>query len=272
MSAMLILRLVLGVAIGYALLAFLAWLLQERLAFPARRAAVPEPARLGLAGERITLTLATGTSLIGWYLPPVVPAASFPGLLWFYGNGENLGTIWPIIRDFRPPHAALLVVDYPGYGASGGRTTEAGIYAAGTAAYHALAARPGVDPTRVYVYGRSLGTVIATHVAATERTAGLVLESPFTSAADMARRHYRFVPSGLLRLRLDNLSTIRRVRCPVLVFHGTADRLVPLDLGRQVAAAAPGPVELVLIQEAGHNDTYARGGTAYKRKLAEFVA
>ncbi|HTR20814.1 MAG TPA: alpha/beta hydrolase [Gemmatimonadales bacterium] len=272
MSGMLILRLILGGAIGYAVIAFLAWLLQERLAFPGWRAAVPDPVGLGLPGERITLTLADGTSLIGWYLSPLVPAASFPGLLWFYGNGENLGTIWPIIRDFRPPLAAVLVVDYPGYGASGGRTTEAGVHAAGAAAYQALTARPGVDPARLYVYGRSLGTVIATQVAATQRTAGLILESPFTSARDMARRHYAFFPSRLLRLRLDNLATIRRVHCPVLVFHGTADGLVPPEMGRRVAAAAPGPVELVLIEGAGHNDTYALGGTPYKRKLAEFVA
>lgn len=271
MPGILMLRLVLGVAIGYVVVAFLAWLFQDRIAFPGRRTPVPDPADLGLQGERLTLTLPDGTALIGWYLPPVVPAASVPGLLWFYGNGENLGTIWPVIRDFRPPHAALVVVDYPGYGASAGRTTEPGIYAAGVAAYQALVARPGVDPARVFAYGRSLGTTVATRVAATYPTAGLVLESPFTTAAAMARRHYAFFPASLLHLRLDNLETIRRVHCRVLVFHGTADHLAPPDFGRLVAAAAPGPVELVLIEGAGHNDTYALGGQAYKRKLAEFV-
>lgn len=271
MSGMLILRLILGAAVGYAVIALLAWALQDRLAFPGWRAAVPDPRALGLAGERLSVELPHGTTLVGWYLPPLVPAAAFPGLLWFYGNGENLGAIWPIIRDFRPQQAAVLVLDYPGYGASGGRTTEGGIYATGDAAYGALAARPGVDPSRIYVYGRSLGTTVATQVAASHKTAGLILESPFTSALDMAKRHYAFFPTRLLRLRLDNRATIQRVRCPVLVFHGTADRIVPLDFGRQVAAAAPGSVELVLIPGAGHNDTYALGGTEYKRKLAEFV-
>ena len=213
-----------------------------------------------------------GTRLAGWYLPPQEsgrgPSA---GLLWFYGNGETIGAIWPIIRDFRPPRAALLVLDYPGYGASGGRTTEAGIYEAGALAYHALASRPGVDRERIYVYGRSLGSAVATRTAADYPTSGLILESPLTSARDMAARSYRIFPRFLVRLQLDNLATIRRVRCPVLVFHGTADRLVPMEMGRRVAAAAPGPAEFVMIEGAGHNETYDVGWRAYRDKLAAFV-
>jgi hypothetical protein len=72
-------------------------------------------------------------------------------------------------------------------------------------------------------------------------------------------------------LKLDNLSTIKRVHCPVLVFHGTADRLVPMDMGRRVAEAAPGPVEFVMIEGAGHNETYDVGGREYREKVARFV-
>ena len=88
----------------------------------------------------------------------------------------------------------------------------------------------------------------------------------------MARLHYRIFPRALLHLQLDNAATIRQVRCPVLVFQGTADRLVPQAMGRAVAGAAVGPAELVLIQGAGHNDTYDVGGTAYRDKVWEFVA
>src|SRR6185503_4583373 len=185
--------------------------------------------------------------------------------------GETIGAIWPVIRDFRPPSAALMVVDYPGYGASGGRTTEAGIYEAGALAYQALVSRSGVDPNRIYVYGRSLGSAVATRTAADQAAAGLILESPFTSARDMAARTYRIFPLFLVRVKLDNLDTIRRVHCPVLVFHGTADMLVPMDMGRRVAEAAPGPKEFVMIEGAGHNETYALGGHAYRDKLWSFV-
>ena len=252
--------LILGLAAVYLTMLLLLWAYQEHLTFPAPRGSLPDPQPLLGAGERIELAMQDGTRLVGWYLPPTVKHGpgrpSWPALLWFYGNGETIGAIWPVLRDFRPPGAALLVVDYPGYGASGGRPGEAGIYEAGALAYEALVSRPGVDPRRIYVYGRSLGSAVATRIAAEHPVAGLILESPFTSARGMAAHLYRIFPLFLVRLRLDNLASVRRVRCPVLVFHGTADRLVPISMGRQVAAAAPGPAEFVMIEGAGHNETY----------------
>jgi len=176
------------------------------------------------------------------------------------------------VREFQPPGTAVLVVDYPGYGGSAGRATEAGMYGAADAAYAALVARPEIDARRIYVYGRSLGTAAATWVAARHPVAGLILESPFTSAAAMARQLYALLPRFIVRLSLDNLGRMRQIHCPVLVFHGDADRLVPTAMGRAVAAAAAGPVELVLIHGAGHNATYDRGGRAYREKIWEFVA
>lgn len=270
------LRLGIGLAAGYLGLVTLAWLFQNRIAFPSPRAPLPDPARIGVPGaERLALTLPDGTALLGLYLPPLgarAVSAPVPALLWFYGNGENVGSIWPIVRDFRPPGVALFIVDYPGYGASGGRATEAAVYAAADVLYETAAARPEVDRRRILVYGRSLGSAVATYTATRHPVAGLILESPFVNAAAMARQHYGIFPRLILRLRLDNLERIARVRCPILVFHGTADRLVPLAMGRQVAAAAGGPVELVLIDGAGHNDTYDLGGRAYRDKLAAFVA
>src|SRR6185503_9855944 len=136
---------------AYLVVAVLLWALQEQITFPAPRGALPDPqAALGY-GERIELIMKDGTRLAGWYLPPEDgegrretaqshadvrrPTPPFAALLWFYGNGETIGAIWPVIRDFRPPNAALLVLDYPGYGASGGRASEAGIYEVGALAY-----------------------------------------------------------------------------------------------------------------------------------------
>ncbi len=277
---MLVLRLAAGLAVGYVVVLVLLWRYQEHLAFPSPRAEVPDPAGVGLPdGERITVLSGDGTRLVGWFLPPrraaatagAIPESPAAGLLWFYGNGETIAAIWPILREFQPPGVALLAVDYPGYGGSGGRAREAALYAAADAAYDALVRRPGVDPGRIYVYGRSLGSAVATHTVAGRGAAGLILESPFTSAREMSRQHYRLFPRFVLRLGLDNLAAIARVRCPVLVFHGTDDRLVPIEMGQRVAAAAPGPVELVAIEGAGHNDTYTVGGRAYRDRLAAFV-
>jgi len=263
---------VLGLVGVYVVLSVVLWALQEKITFPAPRAALPDPLKALGYGEQVELRMRDGTKLMGWYVPPLRrPSPPFAALLWFYGNGETIGAIWPIIRDFRPPNAALLVVDYPGYGASGGRATEAGVYEAADLAYNALVARPEVDRQRIYVYGRSLGSAVATHTASTHEVAGLILESPFTSAHGMAARHYRIFPTFLVRLQLDNVGAIRRVHCPILIFHGTADRLVPITMGREVASAAGGPVEFVMIEGSGHNDTYDMGGKAYRDKLASFV-
>jgi fermentation-respiration switch protein FrsA (DUF1100 family) len=261
-----------GLVTLYVVVVALLWAFQEKLTFPAPRAALPA---LG-SGERVELSMHDGTRLQGWFWAAeggegAAQRRQMPGLLWFYGNGENIAAIWPIIRDFRPTHAALLVLDYPGYGASGGKASEAGMYEAADLAYDALRRRPDVDPKRIYVYGRSLGSAAATYVASGHDIAGLILESPFTSARGMAARHYRFVPRALVRMRLDNLGRMPGIHCPTLIFHGTSDVLVPMQMGQDVAAAAGGPVEVVLIEGAGHNDTYDLGGKSYRDKLAAFV-
>jgi len=272
---MLALRIIVGLGLAYPLLLLLAWLFQDRLAFPAPRASLPDPKRVGVEnGERVELVSGDGTKLLGWYLAPggaLRPSAPFPALLWFYGNGETVAAIWPVVREFQPPGTAVLVLDYPGYGGSGGRATEAALYAAADAAYAALATRPGVDPQRIYVYGRSLGSAVATYTAAHRPVAGLIVESPFTNAAAMAKHHYGLLPRFLLRLSLDNVANVRRVHCPILLFHGDADRLVPTAMGMAVAAAAAGPVEVVLIHGSGHNDTYDIGGRAYRDKMWRFI-
>src|SRR5437867_2399567 len=297
---MLALRIILGLGLGYTLLLLVAWLFQDRLAFPAPRAKLPDPKSVGVTnGERLEIVSSDGTKLVGWFLkpevgevrgglrrtgevdgarsnlpqppPPSRTSPTSPALLWFYGNGETVAAIWPIVREFQPPGTAVLVLDYPGYGGSGGRATEGALYAAADAAYAALRARPDVDPQRIYVYGRSLGSAVATYTAAHHPVAGLILESPFTNAAAMAKYHYGLLPRFLLRLSLDNVANVRRVSCPILLFHGDADRLVPTAMGMAVAAAAAGPVEVVLIHGAGHNDTYDIGGRSYRDKMWQFI-
>src|SRR5437870_10477262 len=106
----LIVRIAVGLVLAYVVLLVLAWLFQERLAFPAPRAPLPDPQRVGVAnGETVEVTMEDGTRLVGWFLkpdrinlrqpPPTSPTS--PGLLWFYGNGETIAAIWPIVREFQ---------------------------------------------------------------------------------------------------------------------------------------------------------------------------
>src|SRR2546426_4430661 len=159
---MLALRIIVGLGLAYTLLLLVAWLFQDRLAFPAPRAKLPDPKRVGVEnGERVELVSGDGTKLVGWYLAPKKPepppaSPAFPGLLWFYGNGETVAAIWPIVREFQPPGAAVLVLDYPGYGGSGGPATEGALYAPAAAPYPGLTARPHVDPRGIFLSCRSV--------------------------------------------------------------------------------------------------------------------
>jgi len=259
-------------AAAYAALAIFVWWRQERIAFPAPRSPLPDPTALGVrGGERITLTTTDGVTLHGWYLPPAdgapVPA---PGLLWFGGNAETIAGIWPVVVTWRPPEFGLLVLDYRGYGTSGGRPTEAGLYRDGEAAWDGLAARSAIDPHRIAVFGRSLGSAVALHVALTRDVRAVVLESPLSSAADLRRTHYPFLPGALLRLTLDNVGRARALAVPLLVFHGADDRIAPAAMGRLVAEAGRAHA-FHLIPHAGHNDTFAVGGDWYRDTMATFL-
>ncbi len=268
-----LLRILLGLGVAYLAVLLLAWLFQNRLALPGARARLISPAQAGLPdGEIADLTTADGVRLRGWYLPPnpVPTGGPAPGLLWFYGNMENVTGLAPIVRWLRPPGTALLILDYRGYGESEGSPSEQGLYRDADRAWAYIVSRPQVDSTRIAVYGRSVGSAPALYLATTKPVRALVLDSPLSSAADMAREHYPFLPRFIMRLSLNNLERAARLTAPLLVFHGTQDDIAPPWMGRAVAEAGHAR-ELVLIQGAGHNETYDIGAEAYRKKVHDFL-
>ncbi len=270
---------VIGVLAAIALLVYLvsaimAWRYQDRMAFPAPRSALPQPASLGIPnGERISIVTSDGVNLQGWYLAPDPPAAAgttAPGLIWFYGNMETIEGIAPILMRFRPQGIAMLVLDYRGYGASAGVPSEEGVYRDADGAWEYLTSRPEIDSTRIAVYGRSIGSAVALYLATERPVRAVILDSPFTSGREMAEQHYSFFPTSLVRLSLDNLSRAERLTVPTIVFHGSEDRIAPIEMGRAVARAARADT-LIEIPGAGHNDTYAVGGIMYLQRFQEFL-
>jgi hypothetical protein len=268
----LLLKLAIGAVIAYGAVVLLAWKFQERIAFPAPRQRLSDPAQRGLSDARqVEVITSDSVRLRGWYLPPrPAPQAPAPAVLWFTGNAETVASIAPLLRDLRPPGTAMLAIDYRGYGESDGNPTEAGLYRDAEAAWGYLASRPEVDRSRIAVYGRSLGTAAALHVAVSRRARAVVLDAPFTTARELARLHYGFLPQRLLRLRLDNLGAAGRLRAPLLVFHGTLDDVVPIAMGRAVAEAGHAR-EFVAVQGAGHNDLQEIAGDRYREKFQAFV-
>ena len=267
-------RIVLALAALYAVGCVLLVLARDRLIFPIRGGQTGDPRHLGIRdGERVTIATSDGERLAGWWLPPRgTPATRAGAVLWFHGNGETVGAIGPVLRDFRPDAAGLLAIDYRGYGESTGRATVAGTERDAEAAWAWLTARPDVDSTRIVLYGRSVGAGPAAWLAARRPAAGLLLESAFTSLRDMARVHYAIFPSFLAGPGFDNLAALGHASHPVLIVHGEVDQVVPAWMGRALAARAGARATLWAIPGADHNDSYDVGGDEYVRRFKAFVA
>ena len=265
-------RVVMLLGAAYVAMGVLLYLGRNRIVFPMRGGPAGSPQRFGFpTGQSVTLRTADGARLTGWLLPPPESTpAPWPVLLWFHGNGETVAGLAGVLRTFQPPHAALLALDYRGYGTSTGQATVANTVQDAEAAFAWIRTRAALDSERVVVYGRSAGSGPAVALAATHHLAGLVLESAFTSLGAMARVHFRLFPAFLAGQGFDNLGTIGRVACPVLFIHGGQDRTIPIAMGRALAARTPMQDELVVIPQARHNDTYDVGGARYAQKLRQF--
>src|SRR4029077_7183139 len=134
-------------------------------------------------------------------------------------------------------------LSYRGYGGSSGKPTEAGLIADAPAAYDfAVAHYPG----RTALWGESLGTGVAVALAAEKPVARVILESPYTSTLEVAAANYWFLPVRLLmkdRFRSD--LRIAGVQAPVLILHGEADGIIPIQYGERLYALVPGEKRLI---------------------------
>ncbi|HSR42832.1 MAG TPA: alpha/beta hydrolase [Longimicrobiales bacterium] len=245
---------------------YLAWaaflfLAQRSMIYPGARFPAPSEGVPGPGAE--TWTLATSSGPVeAWYHPPRHPrgdasrdgrgrataadgreasptggAGPAAAVLFAHGNGERIDDWAGAFRPLARAGVAVLLVEYPGYGRSAGTPSQASVTEALIEAWDRLADRPEVDPDRIVGLGRSLGGGAVAVLARERPLRALVLQSTFTSVRDFARRY--LLPGFLVRDPFDALAAVRRFEGPVLVTHGTGDRVVPWEHGRRLAEAAP---------------------------------
>jgi pimeloyl-ACP methyl ester carboxylesterase len=262
--------------LAYAALVVLMYLFQDLLLFPGSRlwrGPVPRPP--GVSVERLPLQRdgEAGVEVRVAIAPP--PRGSGDVVLCFLGNGEDLrsGVEWCLV--WRQYGLGAVVVEYPGYGESGGRPGVASFHAAGAAGFARAKALADEAGGRLFAFGNSIGSFVAVRVAAEQPDAfaGVVLRAPPGDLPAVSQALYPFVPAGLLlRHRFDAFPDAARVRVPVLVLHGDADRTVPLRFGRRLCDAFAGPKKLVVAEGYGHNDLPVEVGGPFADELAEFFA
>ena len=188
--------------------------------------------------------------MIVWYVPA---KAAKPLVLYFQGNAGALRNRADRFRVLADDGTGVVALSYRGYGGSTGSPSEIGLIADAEAAYaFAISHTP---PERIVVWGESLGTGVAVALASAHRIGGLVLEAPFTSAADVGAGVYWYLPVQLLMkdpFRSD--ARIGKVTAPLLVLHGGRDRVVPISQGERLFARANEPKRFIRFAQGEHHD------------------
>lgn len=270
-SVTVIVKLLVVLAAGYAVLAGYVYLNQHRMVFlPDAAGAGLEatPATLGLEHESVEFTTADGVRLHGWFVPASGPTT----LLFFHGNAGNISHRLTSLQFFHELGLSVFIIDYRGYGESEGRPTEQGTYADAEAAWNYLTGRRGIAPGDIVVFGRSLGGSIAAWLASRHTPRGLIVESAFTSLPALGRQIYWFLPvRWLSRFEYPTREYIADVQCPVLIVHSRDDEVVPFEHGRALYSAANEPRTLLELS-GGHNEAYLRiEHGAYREGLERFL-
>jgi hypothetical protein len=213
---------------------------------------IPPEAGKDIPGlEKIRLETGHG-NIEAWYIPPVPESSAgpHPAVIFAHGNAELID-YWPeALGHFSRIGIGLLLVEYPGYGRSGGSPSQTSITATFVTAYDHLISRKEVDPSRIVLFGRSLGGGAVCRLAAERPTAAVILMSTFTGIRAFAAR-YGFPPFLILD-PFDNLSLVSSYSGPVLVIHGKKDTIVPFSHGAALSKA--GRHSRLLAYDCGHND------------------
>jgi fermentation-respiration switch protein FrsA (DUF1100 family) len=217
--------------------------------------------------------LSLGPRIHAWWCPTEDWQPAHGALLYLHGNAGNLSLRGEsIVRWQQEFGVSVLILDYPGYGRSTGRPTEAGCYAAADAAHDYLLQHLHVPAQRILLYGGSLGCAVAIDLGSRRPHGAAILVSAFTSVRDMAHRVCPWWPSRFVRDRFNSLAKIGRCPGPLFIAHGTADRLVPFAQGERLFAAAPQPKEFFPMKGYDHQHTpgpdfYARLHSFLERNL-----
>ena len=236
------------VVLGYGGLLALMYLFQRSLMYFPDATRTP-PAAAGLPeAEEVVLTSDDGEKLVAWH---VAPKGAKRLVIYFQGNAGGLNLRADRFRWLIADGTGLLALSYRGYGGSSGKPSEAGFIRDAIAAYDFAAAR--YSPKRIVVWGESLGTAVATAVAADHDIGALILDAPFTSAVDVGAAAYPFVPvRWFMKDTFHSDERIVHVDAPLLVLHGEQDRVVPIAFGERLFKLAPEPKRMVRFPLGGH--------------------
>jgi fermentation-respiration switch protein FrsA (DUF1100 family) len=257
---------------GIGFIVYVRFLEATAVFVPSRRL-MALPSDVGLIYEDVFLNTQDRVLIHGWFIPvsqSASPQGMPPTMIYLHGNAGNVGDRLEKITMFHRIGVNVLIVDYRGYGRSQGSPTEEGMYLDAQAAYDYLLSRQDIDPTKIIVYGSSLGGAAAVDLAARRAVSAMILDSTFTSAIDMAKVILPVVPTFLLKIRLDSMSKIKNIQVPKLIIHSRDDETVPFALGRKLYDNAARPKEFLEILGL-HNEGHIFSRQVYIVGIERFI-
>jgi len=195
--------------------------------------------RLKVNIEEVQIKTSDNINLLGWFHKKDLNR--FKTIVYFHGNAGKLENRIHKLNHFKDIDVNFLIISWRGFSGNSGKPTEKGLYEDGKSTIDWLK-NIGLSDKDIVIYGESLGTGIATHIAQNRKFAGLVLETPFTSMVDAAKNVYPYIPVGiLLKDRYENEKKIKHINIPILVMHGEADQIVPFKMGKKIYEIANKP-------------------------------
>ena len=207
--------------------------------------------------QEVLLSTADGVELAAWYAPA---PPNRPTVVMFHGNGGSLRHERHRLKRFKDADVGALLLSYRGYSGNAGSPNEEGLYTDARAALDWLQTS-GIAAESIVLYGISLGSGVATKMAAEREVGAVVLESPYTSTVDVAAFRFPIVPvTWLMEDRFESLARIKTINEPLLVMHGDRDYVIPQRFGRQLFDAANQPKEGFWPKGFGHDDIFDNGG------------
>ncbi len=253
------------ILLSAAMLPFLLRQMTDAFLFHPVRGQRHSPSDFGLAFEELMLPASDGVQTQAWWIPYEGPDPLGVAVLTFHGNGGTMAERLDHTRALHDLGVSVLTAEYRGYGASEGRPSEEGLADDALAAFDRMAQL--APDHKLVIHGRSLGGAVAIRLASERRPAGLAVESTFTTLRDMAGRSGIPLATQLVAYEFASIDRVGEITCPLFVVHGTADDLIPHEMGERLHAAAGGPAELLSVAGGTHNDTWVRAGPAYWDRL-----
>ena len=261
-------NLIIGLIGIYLIICILLLVFQRFLIYFPDNTVFFNPNHVNLNYEDVYFKTEDNVSINAW----LIPADSSKNVIIFcHGNAGNISHRLESIQIFNTLSLDVFIFDYRGFGKSEGSISEEGTYLDASGAWDYLISQKNYKPSQIIIFGRSLGSGIASWLAREKNPGGLILESSFTSLPDLGAKIYPFFPvRTLARYKYPTLENLKKISCPVLFIHSKNDEIIPYSLGIENYKSAKEPKEFLEIQ-GSHNDGFMVSGEKYMEGIAKFV-